>query len=394
MSPRVFARTLSFAGAVVPLLGPWAAGAGLLVLEPAVVAAELRQEYVEILRRYARGERTEAVAAVGKWSERELGQQVAAVQARVVAAERCPACPNALDGLPLKAAVMLHADRDEAERPSSTEAEQPRPCPGRQARIAGSYAGLLARLPETKDFARRFFLAMTLRSQWAFCLEDARRWGREGLDRFPRDPELLLAWGGVHEEGATLENGGALARMDGAPIRRQDDGLGARARAKWFEEARRSFSEAIAIDPALVLARVHLGRVLWRLGEGEQARSALAQAQEGALAQAQERARDPMIQYLAHLFLGQVHEDADRLTEAVAEYRAALDLDPQAQSAAVALSHGLRLLGDPESARQVLERALSRAGRRSGRDPYWDYIVGTAVHADEMFGELRRATLE
>jgi tetratricopeptide (TPR) repeat protein len=375
MRPRSFAPTFLLSVAAVSVVAPWAA------------AAELRPEYVEILRQYARGERTEAVTAIGSWSEREIGQQLAAVQARVVAAERCPACPNAVEGLPLKAAVMLHADRDEAERPASTDVEQPRPCPGHQARIAGAYAGLLTRLPETKDFARRFFLAMAWRSQWNFCIADARRFGREGLDRFPRDPEVLLTFGSVHELGATQETDAGLAQMDGVPSGRQDVGqLGAQARKKWFQEARRSFSEAVAIDPDLVIARVRLGRVLWRLGETDMARSALTEALEAA--------RDPVLLYLSHLFLGQVHEDAGRLPDAVMEYRAALEVDPKAQSAAVALAQGLRLSADPEGARQVMERALSHAGRGAARDIYWDYVVGNAVRFPEVFTELRRETGE
>lgn len=366
--------SIGFAAAILPVLGS------------PLAAAQLRPDYVEILRQYARGERTEAVAAVGRWSEHDLQRQVAAIQERVVAAERCPACPNSLEGLPLKAAVMLHADRDEADRPASTEAEQPRPCPGRQARIAGAYAGLLTRIPDTRPFARRFFLAMTLRGQWDFCLEDARRWSREGLDLFPRDPELLLAHGSAHEEGATLESGPALARMEGVPAARQDNGQsGARARTKWFQEARRAFAEAAAADPGLVLAQVRLGRVLWRLGEADQARDVLVQAQA--------RTQDLLLRYLAHLFLGQVYEDAGRLADAVTEYRRALEIEPEAQSAAVALSHALRLSGDAAGARQVLGYALSRVGRRSGRDLYWDYIVGNAIHVDEIFSELRRETL-
>lgn len=375
MSPRSSTRTLPFAAFALATLGSVA------------TAADLRPEYVEILRQYARGERTEAVTAVATWSEREIEQQLGAVQARVVAAERCPTCPNAVEEIPVRAAVMLHADRDEAERPSYTDVEQPRPCPGRQARIAGNFAGLLARLPEQKDFARRFFLAMTLRSQFGFCMEDARRWARDGLGRFPRDPELLLSLGSVHEEGATLETASALARMTvKAPVRNSEDVLGARAREKWYEEARRSYREALAIAPGLVPARVHLGRVHWRLGEGELARTTLVEALQ--------QARDPLLQHLTHLFLGQVYEDSDQLTEAVAEYRAALELDPHSQTAAVALSHAVRGQGDAESARQILERGLSRAGRRSGRDAYWEYIVGTAGQADEMFAALRRETLQ
>src|SRR5262249_57764507 len=77
-----------------------------------------RAEYVEIVRQYARGERAAAVAALGAWSERDLARQLAPADQAARAAERCPSCPNSLEPLPLKAAVILHWDRDRAEQPA------------------------------------------------------------------------------------------------------------------------------------------------------------------------------------------------------------------------------------------------------------------------------------
>jgi len=122
-------------------------------------------EYLALLRDYARGERAAAIAGLGALGQRDLERQLGEVQRLVLAAEQCR-CRSPLEGLPLRAAVMLHADRDSAEQPVSSEPEQPRPCPGWQARLAGRYAALLARLPDTRDFARRFFLAMAQRCQW------------------------------------------------------------------------------------------------------------------------------------------------------------------------------------------------------------------------------------
>ena len=99
---------------------------------------------------------------------------------------------------------MLHADRDALDRPRSAATEQTRPCSGEQARRAGQIAAILAGRSDTRDFARRFFLAMANRSQWDFCLDTAQQWARDGLAHFPRDPALLLALGATLEEKATL----------------------------------------------------------------------------------------------------------------------------------------------------------------------------------------------
>jgi tetratricopeptide (TPR) repeat protein len=237
--------------------------------------------------------------------------------------------------------------------------------------MAGQYAAMLARDPETEDFARRFFLAMALRWQREACFEDAHSEARAGIELFPRDGSLLLAAGSVLEERAVLTT--TSVRPDAAA-----------AQQGWLKEARRDFTEAISIEPDLALARLRLGRVLWRLGQSEPARETL----EEALI----RAHDPKDRYLAHLFLGRIHEDAQRLDRALAEYRHAVDIDPQAQSAAVALSHALQLAGEAEEARRTLAAGLVQ--KRTTRDAYWDYLVENARQVDDLLATLHSESLE
>ncbi len=347
-------------------------GAAFLLPEASWSApAGLDPRYLALLRQYAAGERPQAVGALGQWSPHELRKQLGVVQDARAAAEKCPECPDPLAGTPLRAAVMLHHDRDRADRPRPSGREQLPRCPGPQARLARDYAATLARIAETREFARRFFLASTLSFQLEACFEDALGQAHAGLDLFPRDAKLLLAAASVLEEEATLPIRGE--RSSAAALRRD-----------WLTSARRDLGEAVAADPDLGLARVRLGRVLWGLGDAAKARDVL----EAAVA----RARKGSDRYLAHLFLGRVHEDAGRLDEALVQYRLAGDLDPGAQSAAIALSHVLLLTGDREGARKALAPGLVR--RETARDAYWDYLVSNARGVEDMFTALHREALQ
>jgi tetratricopeptide (TPR) repeat protein len=348
------------------------AATGLAATGPAEAAARLSPKYLDLLLRYAHGDRLGAIAALGEWSQGALQKQVAIVQDARLKAERCSDCPNPLAGVPLRAAVMLHADRDKAEKPEPGGREETPRCPGPHARIAGRYAAILARDPETQDFARRFFLTTALLWQHRACFEDAALEARAGLELFPREAQLLLTSGSVLEERAILT---ASSLGNGGPSASSQD---------WFKEARRDFTLAIALDPDLVLARVRLGRVLWRLKQPEVAREVL----EAALA----RAHEPDHRYLAHLFLGRIHEDAGRLDQALVEYRAAAHVYPEGQSAAVALSHALQLAGEADEARRTMARGLTDG--KKARDAYSDYLAYNTEGVDEMEFDLHRESLE
>jgi tetratricopeptide (TPR) repeat protein len=333
---------------------------------------KLDPRYLDLLQRYARGDRPRAIAALGAWSDGALQKQVGLVEDARVEAERCVDCSDPLAGLPLRAAVMLHADRDKVERPDPAGREQTPRCPGPHARIATRYAAVLARVPTSQDFAHRFFLTMALLWQHRACFEDALLQAREGLELFPRSAELLLTAGCVLEERAilTLASGGS----------NQPSHLP----REWLKEARRDLEDSVANDPDLVLAKVRLGRVLWRLGLPEPAREVLEAARGPA--------RDPDHRYLAHLFLGRIHEDAERLDEALVEYRRAVLVHPEAQSAAVALAHALQLTGDMEGSRQAMARGLPPGPRK--RDPFSDYLAGNTEGVDGMEAALHREALE
>jgi len=361
-----------------------AAAPCLLALVSTAAADQINAEYRDLVGRYARGERGPAVAGLARFSDAERTRAAQAAEGAARAAERGTAVAPPF---PLRAAAMLHIDLDEAEWPAWAGQEQPTRCPGKQAAIAARYAALLAGHEETQGFARRFFAALAHRCQWNACLPEAQRWAREGVKLFPRDAPLLLAAGSALEEAATLWGGGStVQRSHMSPAYREAARTAAGQREGLYRQARGFFEDAIVADEGLALARVHLGRVSWRLGERGAAQAALEQAVA--------RSTDRPLLYLAHLFLGRVHEDSDRLEEAVAHYRRSLALDPDAQAAAVALSHALRLTDQVEESRAVLRHALARAGRRTARDVYWDYLVANAVHGDELFAALRRESLE
>src|SRR5712692_4647782 len=69
----------------------FAAAAGLLAIAPPAASQPVNAEYRELVTRYARGERTLAVAGLARFSDAELGRIAQAVEAEVVAAERSKA---------------------------------------------------------------------------------------------------------------------------------------------------------------------------------------------------------------------------------------------------------------------------------------------------------------
>jgi tetratricopeptide (TPR) repeat protein len=231
------------------------------------------------------------LGAWARFSNAELGRIAQIVEAEALAAERSKARGRGKAAeplIPLRAAVMLQLDLDEAQRPPAGGTEQPRRCPGKQAEIAARYASVLAWNEETRSFARRFFLALANNCQWDACFLEAQRWAREG-------PQALsarrgaVALGRERARGIRDDLGRRLRRPEPrprSPLPRGGTCCGAR-------QAQYRFEEALASDDGLTLARVRRGRVLWRLGERE--------AAQGALEEAVERSADPQLLFLALL---------------------------------------------------------------------------------------------
>ena len=87
--------------------------------------------------------------------------------------------------------------------------------------------------------------------------------------------------------------------------------------------------------------------------------------------------------YLAHLFLGALAEGEDAQT-AETHYRAALELQPRAQSAHLALSSFLVHDNRMDEARRV----SAYAGTQPAFDPWWSYFHGAARDPEMMLAEL------
>src|SRR5262249_11485090 len=143
---------------------------------------------------------------------------------------------------------------------------------------------------------------------------DAERYTREALDRFPRDPILIL------HKAITIELASHYVPPPMRPGRVADrPAPPPRALAAAADEYRR----ALALDPHLAAARRHLGWI--RVQQGDtRARDDLA----GAL----EDAKDDETRYLAHLFRGGAAERRRDFDQAATEYEAAHRIDDRHQT--------------------------------------------------------------
>lgn len=321
--------------------------------------------YWDVVERYRRGEHTEAVADLTDLPPAAVAQEVLEVVRLKEEADRCRSCaaPDRLARLPLLAAAMLHTDR---AWPGPTAVAN-----AAHLRIADLLLQAARRRPDPdEDFARRWRLAVMLK---AFARTDgtlALGLGREGLDDFPDDEDLLLAMGTLVESVASPGPGGTET-LEGRGVHRD----------RLVEAARLlAAAAASAADPTEALVR--LGRVQALLGRREAT---------ATLTSALESTSDPRLVYLARLFLGAVCEEGRRFVDAAREYQLAVAAVPAGQAARFALSHARRRQGEMGAAQQALDGALAWPRRPPDADPYWSYPWGHSGEAESMLAGLREA---
>jgi tetratricopeptide (TPR) repeat protein len=358
----------------------------LLAAAPARAAVECR--YARIVALYASGDRAAAVSQVGELPDDELKCEINELRRQLgpngPGSAVCSACNEPVS---LLAALMLHTDRALAERLQLRQDEDEPACADSiHLKAAAQIAEILAyRGGDGDDSARRWAAAMAMRARADGCMRDAIRFVDLGLRLYARDPTLLVVRGVIHETIATV-----VMHPDPTPPAGPTGTRLFQARGTDLSYPREidlaidSYQDALAVNPALVEPRVRLGRLEWLAGHPDKARASL----EAALRS------DPMpgLAYLAHLFLGRCDEDAGLLEDAQREYRAALELDPSAQVAGVALSHALLMSGDEVAAQQVLKTALGHARQRES-DVYWSYPLGGFDFAESLFERLRKESL-
>lgn len=346
----------------------------------------LPEDYVSMVRLYASGEEASALALLGGWSEARLRHHAGELRDAVVSIRKCPACPTrtAFAHFPLRAALLLHVDREILDQFSPPVSEQVAQCGvGDQAKIIDHLTAVLLLIdPAAGDFLRPLYLAIAQQAQWSHCFNESRDWARAGLRFLPRDIPLKMALAVASETGAFFVLPPAPGSMDLPPsVQRRRDAEAARIRGLW-EAARQAFEDVLALSPDHAEARLRLGRVLWRLQKADEARACF----EKILSKAGEAS----VQYLAHLFLGRVLEGRGDLSGAEEHYRVALSIEPDSGPAAVALSQVRFLRGDTESAREILATGLDAARRRRSFDPWVPYLIIQTPLGEQILAGLRQ----
>jgi tetratricopeptide (TPR) repeat protein len=198
----------------------------------------------------------------------------------------------------------------------------------------------------------------------------------EAVRRFPDDAPLLTALGMLNETqgAATLVQPTASLSLNTI----------ARARGRrndYLHDAAGLFERALALNPALVEARVRLARVKTLQRDDNAAVPLLQQALSAQ--------PTPQWRYLALLLLGGIRERAGHADEAIRLYEQAIDTWPDGQSAYFAMSHASYIAGDRESAGRTLDRLFARARTPSTGEPWVDYQIGDWIEAQQLLQALR-----
>ncbi len=323
---------------------------GLLWLGLASAPAGPADAYVSQVERYRRGDPEGALRGLLQLDDVELQR----------GAERTRGWVERGQGgsFSVEAALMLHTEAALLARRGSSmvrfEAELAQ---------AQAWGELLERHPERIDFARRWRLALGSQLMgWRDVR--ARRLFEEGLRLSPRDPALHLAVGETAEAQAAFLEERQLERQRQAQL----------------GEAESHYRQALAGDPVLEEARLHLGRVLMESGRAGEAQALL----QGLTA----TSRSSGVLYLAQLFLGRIHQDAGRLDEAARSYRQAVALDPRSQAANLALGQALEALGLADEAAEAWRRAAS-GSERNAPDAWWYYAFGESHRSGALLELLR-----
>ncbi len=318
--------------------------------------------YWNTVAEYAGGDRAAAVKAIHAMTRADLAAALKEASAR--SARR-----------PLRAAVLLHAERERADRRKVVEGSggQPDCFVGPHGSMAEKLLKPAGEQPGGREFVTAFALAQSLHQRSLLCFQNALYWAELGLKSDSQAPWLYFAAGLAGESLGSFGAGPPASAGRGAISAQTPQ------RETLLERARGRYEKALSLDPELVEARLRLSHMQSDAGQPDAARKNLAIAVT--------QAQGPLL-YLARLFLGRILEEAGNLDAAIQHYRAAAEPEPLPQSANVALAHALALKGDAGEARAVLEATLARAGNRGGEDPYWFYYVGNPTVGEALFERL------
>ena len=336
--------------------------------ERARLEAELKR-YHSFINAYRSGDDT-AVDEILAWDAERLPKIVAAAGSSLDVFKPW-------DEARVKAATMLHTDAafrliERDEKRSSYHLE-----------LAARLVALGGR--DLHAFARRWYTAVSrlLRDRvQLFVAEGLLERGRESL---PGDAAILYESGVLQEQIATYAafitivatelpvsrgHGIGMQGMSSASASGTNRSLGEQRKA--LDSAARFFRQALEADSSSELTALHLARVQMLRGNDDDAAQPLQRLAASV---------DADTAYLATMFLGAMHQRRGRHDDAAAKYRSAIDKNPGAQSAYVALSEVQQKLGRGDEARSTLLALLERPATER-TEPWWWYLV-------EPVGEAR-----
>lgn len=297
-------------------------------------------EYTELLDRYREGGFVEAAEALSRVSRESLERAAGDYRKGSLSLEE------------LKAAALLHT-----EVAFRTRVE------------------VLFHLESARDYLNRIeedSLRKILLRQWYLAISSLLRgsmqsWGAlhlidSALDIFPDDLEILMAVGAVYETAGWM----------GVPRK--------------LDRAEELYHRILATHPENLEVHLRMGRVMQLRGNGKEAVRELNWSLE--------QSTDPEIRFVAHMLLGDSCNQLGRLSEAIQSYRAAVEIAPNCQAAAVALSHALHRAGDRAGSREVINHFLNQEVNPPGVSDRWmRYLFGGQELLDSAMRETRKEFL-
>jgi tetratricopeptide (TPR) repeat protein len=359
----------------------WCAAAALAILLTAAgpvdtasqaTVSRLPAPYLTALASYRAGDLAAAFGKLQEMGESEVNEVTKRLMLPGVAAEA--SWPRLLT-----TAILLHTEafliRTEAGRPAAGDA---------YILSARSLVRLILQLAQDgepgigereRTFVRDWYLLLVAFQHGRAEIGWSRAYLDEALKSFPKDSHLTLARASGHEMLSDLSTG-YIDHVDasGRFIRQSsidaDDEL---------REALRYLEQAVALEPALMEARLRLGRLLYRRGDFDRAAKELEVARQ--LAWLDE------LRYLALLFRGMVEAARGSYDQADRTYTAALGLLPTGQTAAIAKAETAYLRGRVGEAAAITQATLQQTKKA---DPWWNYMTGEYWHFEHRLEWIRK----